>query len=182
MKIKISGIPVNGLQIDEAISLEALNARMHEGKETDINFTVAPQVKLLMRRTLSGAETKGYVSAKYKQSCALCLDEVERDVQVDANFVLKPKPSGYRAQGASGFDDDIGVIYYEDDYVDLQNIIQETLILSLTLYWHPPSDKSGNCTVCKRNSASLHLDNVPASESQRLADLLQKAGVKRNGN
>ena len=178
MNIRISTIPPRGLDIKETLPLDSLNARMNEGRENDIVFTAAPQVELTVLRTIEGAETKGSVRTKYKQQCSWCLDPVERELEIEAKFVLSPRPAEKSVNEAGSFEDDIGVVYYDNDHVDLEDVIQEALILSLSRFWHPPVDEKGACTVCGRNveAERKQLQDAPLT----LGALLKKAGVSAN--
>jgi uncharacterized metal-binding protein YceD (DUF177 family) len=174
MRIRISTISPKGLNVKDSLSLELLNARMNEGRENDIFFTEAPRVDLTVFKTASGAETKGKVKTRFKQPCSRCLDVIERDLEIDTNFILQPLPEDQTREGGS-YEDDVGIIWYEGDRVDLEDAIQEALILSLSLYWRPPVDESGRCTLC---GLSLEAgDDSDCAGSNNLGNLLRRAGI-----
>ncbi len=178
MKVRISDIPHTGLKVSDILPLDALNARMSSGRGRDIVFTEAPRVDLLVSKTQSGAETKGWIRSKYRQQCARCLDEHDRPLDIQANLTLHHKPAAEEIPEnvEASFTDDVGISYFEGDSIDLEDILQEMLILSLSLYWAPECDKSGNCTVCglNRDRFEMHEDK-PAKNN--LGSLLKKAGI-----
>jgi uncharacterized metal-binding protein YceD (DUF177 family) len=151
MKVRLSDISPDGMTIDDTIPLEPLNSRMTEGAANDIYFLVAPRVQLTVFGSERGAETKGTVKTRYRQPCARCMKEIEMDLEVETNFILKPKPER-AAQGKYQSDatmDDVGIVYFEGEHIDLEDIIQETLILALSPFLLPPVDQAGACTICR---------------------------------
>ena len=175
MRIRVSDIPYSGLKVADSLSLEALNARMQEGQGSDIIFTSAPKVNLTIFKTDSGAECKGKVISSYTQACSLCLKELPKPLELDANFIFKrinTKPSEDDLP-----EDEIGINYFAGDHIELEDMIQESLILSLSLYWHPPTDSSGNCSECKLAFFSKKEVVKPVSTNS-LGDFLAKAKKK----
>ncbi len=178
MKIRISDIPPAGLNINETIPLRPLNDRLAQGSDHSIQFLKDPQIKLFMERNASGATANGSVSSSYIQPCSRCAQELPRDIEVSLDFVLSERPA-HVASGRTPLPedepiDDIGIIYYENDHVDLEDFMQESLILALSLYWHPPEDKKGNCEVCGKHFGDAPKKKEPLAS---LGDLLKKAGV-----
>ena len=172
MKIRISDIPADGLEINDNLALEALNTRMREGgRESGITFTSAPKVSLKITKTIGGAQARGKVSSRYSQSCGRCLEPVERDIELETSLVIAPKPQA----GAEGLDNEVGIVFYEGDSVELEGILQENLILSLSIYWSPPVNARGACELCGRNPTSAHDGEVAREEKVKFGDLLKKA-------
>ena len=178
MKIRISDIAPAGLNINDTIALGPLNERMAQGSDHSIQFLKDPQIKLFLERNATGATASGSVSSSYMQPCSRCAQELPRDIEVSLDFVLSERPthatSGRPPLPEEELLDDIGIIYYENDHVDLEGFMQESLILALSLYWHPPEDKRGNCEVCGK-----HFGDSPTKKEAlvRLGDLFKKAGV-----
>ena len=144
MKIRISDISPQGLKINDSLPLEALNSRMQEGQDKDIVFLVAPEVSLTVTRIPGGANISGTISSRYRQSCSRCLDPIERDLEVEFTLALQPA-------GSADPDDslqDIGILYYTDETVNIEEALQENIILSLSRFWHPPLKPDGSCTLC----------------------------------
>jgi uncharacterized metal-binding protein YceD (DUF177 family) len=177
MKVRISDIPHTGLKVSDILPLDALNARMAEGQSKDILFTEAPRVDLVVMRTQSGAETKGTVQTKYRQQCSRCLEDADRELKIPADFILQPKSGAEEAldEGDASFTDDVGISYFEGDNIDLESLLQEALILSLTLYWAPACDAQGNCVQCGLNRSKFESYDEPPGNS--LGKLLKKAGL-----
>ena len=173
--IRIDDIPVDrGLEYDQELPLEPLNARMNEGEENDIIFTSAPKMSIKINRTAGGAELIGKVTSSFTQPCGRCTDELERPVEVEMKYMLKPTIEGHNGSE----DGEPGVIYFDSDHLDIENIIQETLILSMSAYWLPPKDDDGKCTVC--NKIFEEHEETSKKKGVNFGELLKKAGIGDN--
>ncbi|MCB0311617.1 MAG: DUF177 domain-containing protein, partial [Bdellovibrionales bacterium] len=144
------------MRIEDTISLEALNSRVKEGPDgegADIEFTARPKVSLIAERKPQGAEIKGTIATRVRQSCARCLEPVERDLVATLSYYLQHSS---RSSDALEVAHDIGVIFFEGDHVDLEDVLQEALILQLSPFWRPSLEKNGDCSYC--NSFPLDPD------------------------
>ena len=177
MKIRLTDIPTAGLTISETIPPDALNERLKVGNDQGFSFVEGLNVSLKVFKTATGAETKGSVTSRYRQPCARCADGVERELVLDTNYILQQRPDIIRGHEAEEYEDDIGITYYDGEHIDLDDLIQETIILSLSIYWHPDEDKNGNCGFCKRN-VNAPEKAKPAVSGISLNELLKKAGVE----
>jgi uncharacterized metal-binding protein YceD (DUF177 family) len=176
MKIRLSDIPHHGLKVQDILPLEALHERMASGRGQDIRFLTPPKVTLLITKSLTGALVEGSINAHLSQDCARCSDPLKREHHVTIATALQNRESGFNEDAAiEPPEEDIGVLYYEGEHVDLEPHLQDCLILSLNLYWAPDCDKSGNCCLCFKPPPEL---NPTASSGTSLASLLKKAGLK----
>ena len=178
MKVQVSDLPVEGLKINDTIPLDSLNARMAEGRYKDIVFLVPPKVDISVTPTQAGgAETKGVVRSKYRQPCGRCLESLERDVEVECNFTLiqRPEPEVGVTEEIldEAFIDDVGLVYFDGDQIDLEDLIQETLILSLSLFWSPPVKENGDCELCAFN-ISKNANSKKGNDKIKLGDLFKQ--------
>ncbi len=176
MKVHLSDISPHGLEIKSEISLESLNRRMCEGKNNDILFTSAPLVDIVIHRNAGGAHSNGSISTRYKQLCSHCAKELERTLEIPFDFVFEERPTDeYRSSPDKFFEEDVGVTFIDNDEINLEPLIQESLILALDQYWHPPRDAAGICSLCnKKCFAKLE---VAENKGTSLGSLLKKAGV-----
>ena len=100
------------------------------------------------------------------------------ELVVEANFILKPKPE----RQAYLFEDDVdmedaGIIFFEGEHIDLEDVLQETLILALSPFLLPERDKDGKCVRCGETTPIKY--SIDSTSKRSLGDLLQKAGVKK---
>jgi uncharacterized metal-binding protein YceD (DUF177 family) len=178
MIVRIADIGPSGLIINDTISLQAINQRMQEGSNNDIEFIEAPALAVKIRRNPQGAEISGKAKTVYRQPCALCLRQLHRNLEVDLNFILKPKKDEEFEYSSEDFADDVGIVYFDGEHFNLEDLAQETLILALSPFLQPERDSRGCCLECGENPCKFL--NSDASQGTSLADLLKKAGVGSN--
>lgn len=182
MKVRIRDIPARGLELKARMELCSFNKRLNDGSggNKGFVFSEAPNVDLLIHKTSHGGLVNGTIKGKYRQSCALCLDEVERELNLKVDFMLRERPEGI-SEDHEQYQDDVGIFHFNGDQVDLERIVEEFVLLSLEVYWHPPLEDNGSCTYCKRKF--LEEDGKETHSSQTFGDLLKKAGgadIKRS--
>ncbi len=167
VKIRITDIPKEGLEINEELCLDAINSRMNEAPDNDITFIEAPRFSVLIKPELGGAELSGTISTRYKQPCARCLEEISEFLKQELSLTLKAKtkkPGIERPTEATEWDDGIGIVYFDGEHIDLEDILQETLILSLD----PFNSAHEGC------KGVVHTGDEK-EEKQTLGSLLEKA-------
>lgn len=198
MKIRISDIAPKGLAVKGTLELAPLNERMSAGRGAEIQFLTPPVVDLMVTRTVSGAELKGTVSSRYLQPCARCLEGKERaiTVSVELTLIQRDRPfAGGRLRDSemtlveeslASQEEDIGVVFFQGDSVEVEGVLQEALILELSLFWSPPLDTAGRCTLChlsleELSGGAMHgaeaIENTPpqAGGGTKLGELLESA-------
>jgi uncharacterized metal-binding protein YceD (DUF177 family) len=170
MKLRISTIPPQGLHLSHTISANALNDRMKEGRDNGAYFIEDPSFDLSVRKHPSGAEIKGEITAKYRQPCGRCVQEVIRTATTPLHYILKPRPERNEAE------DDLGIAYYDADHIELDELMQEEVVLHLDLFWSPPLDEHGACIECHRDSTSSSI----SSKGRTFGDLLKTVQKRSN--
>jgi uncharacterized metal-binding protein YceD (DUF177 family) len=180
VKVRISTIPPEGIAINATVALDSLNARMNEGRDNDISFTNAPYITCIIKLIGGGAELSGNVCATVLQPCSLCSKLIEREIEAPLNFVLRPGSTDNSDHLDGSYLDDVGMVFYENDYLDLENLAQESLILSLSPFWRPSEDCNGACAVCGKQLNKIA--DVKKETRQSFAQLLKAAGITANEN
>ena len=176
MRIRISDLPSQGLTLNDSLDLESISTRLSEGRDAQIAMLEPPKVEITVMPTGGGAEARGIVTFRYKQACSACLEDRERSDKRKFKFVVRPRP----AEDDPELDlyDDLGVVYIDGDYADFQEAIIETIILSLSLYWHPERDPNEKCRECGKECSILTKEAEAGGTS--FGDLLKKAQQKRS--
>jgi uncharacterized metal-binding protein YceD (DUF177 family) len=177
MKIRLTDIPITGLPVAEILSKAALNQRLSEGDNHGIEFIDDLDVRLTVYRSAGGAETKGTVRSKYRQPCSRCAEAKERTLELATSFLLQPRPVTLEGERLDECEDDVGISYFDGEHVDLEDLIHETIILSLSLYWHPEEDSAGKCTLCPRMTRTKPVQSVQEPGETVLGALFKKAGI-----
>lgn len=184
MKLRISDLTDAGIDVTGELAANGLNDRLNGESDSGIEMTSPVLVKMHARRTAGGAELAGTLSGSYKQSCGRCLEPVPRSFSIPATFLIKPIPRGAKREV-----DDVGVLYFQGEHCELESPLQETVLLSMTVYWSPEIEKSGVCSGCNkvctvgmggRHASTERSGNSGSSETEgsrplsRLGELLKK--------
>ncbi len=175
MKVRVSDIPPEGLEIADILPLEALNARMAEGPGNDVFFCFPPQVRLHLFARKGGTEISGSITAKLEQPCTRCLETVSAQFNREIQLFLKPKedrPGIDRRMNSDEWEDDVGIVYFNGDTIDLEDILQESLILSVS-----PYDLKHESCLGLSELYSDQEDDEDEESSNKLGALLKRAGV-----
>lgn len=169
IRIKVTDIPTRGLSIEDSLPLDHLNKRMNEAPDNDVTFIESVQFSIHIKPEIAGAELKGHIQAKYEQPCGICLKEIVRELDQELSLTLKAKtlrPGVDRATSSEEWEDDIGIVYFDGEHIDLEEILQETLILGIS----PFNNNHPNCTGLP--------EGAPQPEQEKkvtLGDLLKNA-------
>lgn len=178
--VQLTSLPPTGLAVETTLDASGLNARLKEGRPTDIVFTGPAQVKFVVTPSIDGFLARGSIKAPYTQCCGRCDDRLPREVETAVNIVLKPRPAGTPMHDRD-FAEDIGLSFYSGDSVDMTPLLEELLILQLSFFWHPPDLASGACSTCgiapQRFASGEEPEKAP---SQNFGNLLKEAR-KRGG-
>lgn len=173
IKVRISTLPSKGHTIASTLDLESLNQRMRECQTNDIEFTVAPSFEITLRKAPFGAEAYGHIEAQFTQNCSRCLDPRPRKISLQCNAVIKERPQ------PDSVEDDISLIFSDNDYIDLSNHLEEMLILKIDSFWSPPLNTQAKCKDCGLVMQEWS-DNESTNDSEgRLGSLLNKAITKK---
>lgn len=146
MKVRLSTIPARGMEVKTALSAALLNSRMGDALVSGIRFEKDQEVTLELYKNSHGAQVRGHISAAYIQSCGRCLEDKPRELKIEVNLVVMSGEHG-------GNHDEIGVLYAQNDIIELDPALEECLIVQLTPYWSPEVE-NGACCMCPRRFQS----------------------------
>lgn len=183
MKIRITDLPLDGLNIQEKLNLESLISRLNEQKSSPFNVFEAPEAHLrLLALGQDGAQVSGFITASYKQECSLCLDPANRNVKLPVEFQIRIKPT--ESDRTQDFEDDVGIVFVEDENVTLDDTLEEIFILSLDLFWRPSFaqgvDFKERCSICAKTREEIGIADAAAKST--LADILSKSTRKNKSS
>lgn len=138
MKIVLSEITEEGLEIDF--------------EET---FSVGPlrllsPVKAKLRIDKVGSEVlaRGEVTSDIELQCSRCLSRFERPISVDVNVVYHPLDELTGEERHEIKEDELDMGFYKGDELDIQDLIQEQLMLSVPMKPLCKETCKGLCSKC----------------------------------
>lgn len=173
MRIRLSTLPKEGLQIKEHLDQEQINSRMNASLHNDVRFTSPPLIDVHMQTRTFGAEGKGSITAQFEQECSRCQEYRTREIKVSCYFLVQDRPS------PDAIEEDLNLVYSDDDQLNLTEYCEENLILNIEPFWSPPLNKDGACSECKLCPQWTSDENVQAS-TQGLKGLLDSAIAKKS--
>jgi len=172
LRIAVEDIPEGVSTIEhkfgpEDIALEAegicfispVNARLKLFKQRDTVFVNAE------------------LSVAFELECARCLSPVRRILEGTLESQYSPLP-----KTAWELQDDIGIGYYSDEYIDLADDFRESLLLELPVRVVCSENCRGLCPRCGQNlnEKECGCSSEPEEvQTSRFADLVKTLGIDR---
>ncbi len=86
-----------------------------------------------------------------KWTCARCLDSFERKMTAEYTTTLRPKPDRAAAQEVELTREDLDTEFYEGEEIDLTNLLQDQVLLTLPPKVLCKEDCRGLCPKCGKN-------------------------------
>ncbi len=164
--------------IPEGISDLELTCEVHEiGLEAEEVGFVGP---VTAKVNLFKQDDKIYVKAKLsvvmESECAKCLSSVHETLEVSSENQYRPLPNTSRY-----ILDDIGIRYYEEEYIDLSEDISENHLLEVPVRILCSEDCKGLCPHCGQNlnkgKCDCRVDPEEPKDS-RFADLVKTLKIE----
>ena len=144
------------------------------GAETDVYTVVAPASLVFdIHKDKSTFRLVGRVTTRLEMPCSRCLEPFT--VDVDATFDLRYQPQAEEPQRSAGEHevkaDDIDTAFYENDEIDLGQLMEEQFLLSLPMKPLCSDDCKGLCATCGTNLNKAACNCTTQWEDPRLAAL-----------
>ena len=168
MKIKVSEIPEEGLDVDESATLM-------------INEREAPaRVEVHVDKRGSEVEVKGNITARMELTCSRCLREFSRDVSMPVDLVYRPVEE-MAEDAAQLAEEELDTGFYKEDELDTDTVAAEQLILSIPMKVLCSDACKGMCPRCGRD---LNVEGClcPAGERPEDSKGQQLKKYFKNGN
>ncbi len=169
MRINVSNLPPEGLELKDSLSLSSLNARMDEGRANDIRFSLAPTVSVRILNQGGGISVRGVIESEYHHPCPRCVEPISRGLKQPVDLFFKR-----HSHTPDTDQDDIGICYYDGLHIELEEYLQQELILAINPFEYLPSFCEGR--DCSQGSASPAREDSSGTFS--LLDKLKNAGIK----
>jgi DUF177 domain-containing protein len=147
------------LEGEDEFTLEGgrLDGRVERGEEQTVHF-------------------RGHLQARLRLHCGRCLEPFTQTVDEDLDLFLMPKGTEPEAdeeeQDVELSDRDMVVAYYDEDRIDLGELVREQMLLAVPLRRLCREDCLGLCPSCGVNRNTGSCDCRPAETvDERLAPL-----------
>lgn len=137
MKIVVSDIPDEGLEVDLAEPLEVEGGR----------FSGPVSASLSVRKTDREVIVSGMIRVSLERECGRCLKPFTGTLEVPVDVVYDPVDE-LSEERHELHDDEMDTGFYRDDVIDLRELLQEQVTLSLPMKPLCSEDCRGICPVC----------------------------------
>ena len=176
MRLDLGGIRTPHERFERVYRPEAFAT----GSGTDADFTIASPVKLAFEifKDKSTFRLVGRTTALLEARCSRCLETTT--VPVDASFDLRYQPhvavTGSKDEEIE--EDDLTTAFYENDEIDLGQLMREQFYLALPMKPLCGEDCRGLCPMCGTNLNPGTCDCKEESDDPRLAPLKELRSKK----
>jgi len=158
MKVRVSEIPDEGLEIDERVSL-----KLDSGE-------VPARVRLSLEKRGREVLVKGNVEAELALTCGRCLKEFRKEASVPVEMVYLPveelRDETYELEAG-----EMDTGFYREDELDIDALAAEQLILSIPMKALCSEACKGICPSC---GADLNKETCGCSLAEK-----DNTGLKR---
>lgn len=168
MQLRVSNISSTGTTLSFQLPKGPLNERLNNTTYQQQIITKDVSVTATCLRTLDGASVTANLTVNYSDLCSRCAKPCSGEVNSNINFVVKE-----RTPDAPHFED-IGIHQYENDEVDLGQILEDDIILLLPPYSQCSENCQGRCSLCgiDKNESDCKCNPAPSSFSLQLSSAL----------
>ena len=151
MLIRVEEIKPEGLVLDLEELPEAFPALIEMNEDGNARFQGPIQIHLRIFRVQQMVEVEGRVSTMATFSCSRCLAKFDFPIEEEfACTFTRQLPEVYDEDNeeAELQAEDLGLILYEGDHIDLTEEIQEQVIMGLPVQPLCSEDCKGLCPTC----------------------------------
>lgn len=171
MRIPVEDIPEGISNLELTCEVDEIDLEAEA-----VDFVGPVTAKLNLFKQDDTTYVKAELSVVMEAECAKCLSSVREILEVSSENQYRPLPNT-----SQHLLDDIGIRYYEEEYIDLSEDIKENLLLEVPARILCSEDCKGLCPHCGQNLNKEKCDcRVEPEEPRdsRFADLVKTLKIK----
>lgn len=117
------------------------------------DFRIVAPVKVVVdaQKDAQKVRLRGRVATKLECTCSRCLDPFEIPIDAAVDVLFLPAPKSTQEEEREIADDDLGVSFYEDETINLVEVVREQCYLALPMKPLCREDCKGLCPICGVN-------------------------------
>jgi len=120
-----------------------------------VEFTAPFQFKLRFQQSGQMVELEGIFTSRVELGCGRCLQRYSTDLACDFALTFTPyvadKGSDDQEEEVELETDELGLVYYKDDCLDLLHPLQDQIVMALPISSLCSDDCAGLCSECGCN-------------------------------
>ena len=178
MNISLLRLPADGLAFTHQYSPDELETTEHE-----FELETPPLVTGRVERAGMDMRVRGEVKAKLVAVCDRCLNEVAIPIAAPFDLIYLPEDPGAGQTGETELHErDLDLAVYENDQINLDDLVLEQLELNLPARVLCREDCQGLCSECGAdlNAEQCRCEKPIDPRWQALADLKKQAEQEEN--
>lgn len=146
MKVELSTVENEPLSFSHQVALEPSQLDPDQVAET-----LVVSVEGLVRRQAEGFLLEGSMSCAGALLCCRCLESVPWQMEEPFSVQLRPAAQRPDEEDVELEEDDLEVVFYEDEVLDLDELAAEQVLLALPMKTVCSTDCAGLCPRCRGN-------------------------------
>lgn len=168
MIISIKDIPITGKEYDLDLDEETMDLDMHLLSPVHFSGTVY--------RSGQDIRIQGHVTTAIENFCHRCLEATTLNIDTDFEVFYKPRPTAAMQAEEDLPIEELGVLYYRDNTIDLCETARDTIILEMPMKVLCNRNCRGLCTNCGANLNHTTCDCAKKSQgaSNPFKDFFEK--------
>ncbi|MEI6127103.1 MAG: DUF177 domain-containing protein [Pseudomonadota bacterium] len=148
--VRIDDIPHEGFHLETQWDIPSVDEILDDTSQA---FRICSPLALKIFFSPEGARiiVNGECRVQLEITCARCLIAFSLPLEVQFRYIFWPKSSESDEEEKELHQDDVEVVYYEGDLIDLRPIVSEQIYLMIPQYPHCKEDCRGLCPHCGKN-------------------------------
>ena len=151
MRLELKDIPDAGLHQDYFCSVANMPLVAELEQQDGQIFTGDLGFRLRLQKTGQLVAVDGAFTAMVALICSRCLQKKEQQVSADFSLTFTPQKEVIASEEDEELEldsDELGLVYYRDDTLDLTQALQEQVLMALPIAPVCKDGCSGLCPVC----------------------------------
>lgn len=159
MKINVTNIPEEGLKVP--FSKDETWFRLVFTEKENLGLPInSVEGSVTLKRIRDTFYLEGNIETETETDCSRCLEAARLPISGSFKYVLSPAQAEHSEEEQELSPEDLDVVYYRDDLIDLDPLIIEQILLQIPMKVLCREDCRGLCPHCginlNRNSCQCH--------------------------
>lgn len=149
--VKLDEIKENGYRLSCSRNREWLEDILKNIKNVDFTFIDDVGIQIEIFKTEKDVFISGLITTTIKISCIRCLDDFDSPLEAEFRYTLCPSDEREFSAEMEINREDLDVIYYQGDSIDIAPLIREQILLNIPSYPLCQESCKGVCPQCGSN-------------------------------
>jgi uncharacterized protein len=152
MIVDFREIPVTGLDVEADTGIQWLDDQSSDALRRLYTFSGPFRISVHLERTKESVFISGEYTGEAAIECVRCLSKTTIPLRNTFRLTMLPHKHEESKESETELEaDDVDLVFYDEERVDLDKVIAEQVILSLDLYPRCRPDCKGLCQQCGKN-------------------------------